>query len=87
MLVAAIPWTEMEQCSVLKRIGHCIQLRRAPNKMECTNCILKEPALHKRNWIDVKKTYEMTVRYRFVCCGQGTVLDNFDNVFFIFLFF
>lgn len=63
LFVAALPWTKVEQSAVLKHLGHFIQLRKAPRKLDCVNCIMSEPALSRRTWIDLKNHIASKVHY------------------------
>lgn len=64
LFIAAMPWTKEEQSAVLKHLSHFIQLKEAPRKSDCLNCILSEPvALKRRSWTDVQNHIAPKVHY------------------------
>ena len=57
------PWTDEQRRAMLKHLGHLIQLRRAPRKLECLSATKAEPILNDRDWKSVKDFIASKVHY------------------------
>ena len=49
-----VPWSAEETKALLRQLGHFVKLRRVPNKTNCEDCKMREPALTNRTWKNIK---------------------------------